>query len=478
MDATNSEEHILPHVPHEWNWHWDRSAIFHPAYPPESSMTTDRPPLHLDAAGSDPFEAWKHLQEIRAGYGSSQNMQRLPNVLTEFSHALATASTPLLRKSDATFAQIGVGPDASMAKVAHHVYPRADINYIDADEDAGARAVEDLERYDPVWSAAGLPPVCPAPNSQHLHISLSSFLISLAAVFRRHCLTKEAHFDLVTEPLQPAGSGNSSEDSDDADVRDFLPGTTPFSAVFVHDSLAYAAAVPAGASPEQAKSRCGDLFRLCINSLQPGGQMWVAERSSFLTCTEVLELMQGSGFTAVEVHWCHDGIFLCRGVKPRPESSFAKRCHELSSQLEAAIKSGNYLQAHAIQGLAEELMQQFPRSQELSSTQEVPDMDVKHESSVVRSDQNGARPSRDVRRQFEQQRKLEKQDRHRRHRDLSAMQRQRNDSKRDVRAEIGRISRWWTEYNDYIASMERQLKAAAPNTKTKKKKKRKGRKKK
>ena len=54
---------------------------------------------------------------------------------------------------------------------------------------------------------------------------------------------------------------------------EFLPGATPFTVVLVHDSLAYAAEVPASCSEQHAFERAADLLRLVFNSLVPGGHV-------------------------------------------------------------------------------------------------------------------------------------------------------------------------------------------------------------
>ena len=94
---------------------------------------------------------------------------------------------------------------------------------------------------------------------------------------------------------------------------EFLPGATPFSAVFLFDSLAYAAEIDVKSPLEseaaiaQAKAKCTDLLRVTINSLVPGGLVFVAEQDAFLTCTEILQLLDSAGFCHVEVRPA-DGI--------------------------------------------------------------------------------------------------------------------------------------------------------------------------
>ena len=108
----------------------------------------------------DPLVTWRRLQEelslsaslwpqAKPPLSSSTTEERLSVFARAFAAAVAspTASGQLLRDADATFIELGVGPEAIMAAFAHRAAPSADINFLDRNEEAAGRAVEALEAY-------------------------------------------------------------------------------------------------------------------------------------------------------------------------------------------------------------------------------------------------------------------------------------------------------------------------------------------
>ncbi len=172
---------VLPRLPCGWNWHWEPSAVFHPAVvggDPVVARGLGDVAGHYhqqgwsdqrrnDPAASDPLQAWRALQLVRTSISGQQGAYGLGDAtaavaavaaagasataadtprMQQLARLLAETTEPELHTDDVTFAELGVGPDCTMAKVVHCHFPRADINFIDRDELAGAQAVDDLQR--------------------------------------------------------------------------------------------------------------------------------------------------------------------------------------------------------------------------------------------------------------------------------------------------------------------------------------------